>query len=66
MRNRHRLAIGVAVALSIGLLARLAVAQAPAPPFNPPVANCNTTPDTVPDPNDPSKAHRNADRREAC
>lgn len=55
MRNRHRLAIGVAVALSIGALARPAVAQAPAPPFNPPVTNCNTTPDTIPDPNNPAK-----------
>ena len=49
MRNRQ-LAIGVAAALSIGLLARPAIAQAPTPPpFNPPVTNCNTTGDTTDD-----------------
>jgi hypothetical protein len=56
MRNRHRLSIAAAGALSIGALASSACAQAPAAAtdINPPVANCNLTPDTVPDPNDPN------------
>jgi hypothetical protein len=57
MCNRYRLALGVI--LSAGLLAGPAFAQAPAAgatkEINPPIANCNTTPDTVKDSNDQSK-----------
>lgn len=56
MRNWHWLSVAVAGALSFGLL-ELAGAQTPpgTKDINPPVANCNVTPDTIPDPTDPNK-----------
>ena len=57
MRNWHWLAVAAAGALSFGVLEWRAGAQTPAgaKDINPPVANCNLTPDTIPDPSDPSK-----------
>jgi hypothetical protein len=55
MRNRHWLVIGAAGAFLVGVLGWPAFAQAPAAgaaqEFNPPVANCNVTPDTKKDAN---------------
>ena len=47
MRNIRLLAVGVGSLLgAVGLLNGSALAQAPADPNNPPVSNCNLTPDT--------------------
>lgn len=59
MRNLRELAIPAAGAAFICMLNLHAYAQAPiadaAAEINPPVANCNLTPDTAPDPHDQSK-----------
>jgi hypothetical protein len=57
MGNRRWLAIGAV--LAAGVLSAPVHAQAPATgaasDINPPVADCNVTPDTIPDPNNPGK-----------
>jgi hypothetical protein len=65
MRNSRSLAVGVMGVLGASALigwSMPSLAQAPrgSPPapardINPPVANCNTTPDTIPDPAQPGK-----------
>src|SRR6266849_7590705 len=55
MRNWHWLAVAAAVALSFGVLEWHAGAQTRTgdKDDNPVVANCNTIPDTIPEPSDP-------------
>jgi hypothetical protein len=61
MRKRQWIAVGTASAISIALLGSHALGQTqpaqPAKDINPPVANCNVTPDNFDpkDPNDPDK-----------
>jgi hypothetical protein len=65
MRNSRSLAVGVMRVLGVSVLIGWSMpspAQAPrgSPPapardINPPVANCNTTPDTILDPAQPTK-----------